>query len=367
MRIAFYGFRRGTGGIPPYLVNLMNSLAGLGAAVDLVLPFRGEMPEGLSPIVRCIELGAAGWVPRAFALSRYLKKAEPHAALSVRERGNRELALAAALSRVRTALVFRVGMPSAVAISRRPFHSRIGRLLSMRWAYRKAHLVIANTERVKEDVIRLTGLPPERARVLPNPTVSPFLFEKAEEMPRHPWLREKAGPVILGVGRLARQKGFDVLLKAVSLLRTEGARLLVIGEGKERDALERLASRLGLAGRVSFPGYIPSPYPEMKAADVFVLSSRWEGLPNVLIEAMALGTPVAAADCPSGPREILDGGRYGPLAPPEDPSALARAVDALLKNPTPRDLLREGALRYSAERAARMYLEAIQGILRSLR
>jgi glycosyltransferase involved in cell wall biosynthesis len=134
------------------------------------------------------------------------------------------------------------------------------------------------------------------------------------------------------VGRLTRQKAFDVLIRAfVEVRKDHRARLMILGEGDERPALEGLVNKYGLEQDIILPGFVPNPYPYMAHAAAFVLSSRWEGLPTVLVEAMALGAPVISTDCPSGPREILLDGKYGQLVPVDDPIALALAIAKSLR------------------------------------
>lgn len=139
-------------------------------------------------------------------------------------------------------------------------------------------------------------------------------------------------PAVVAVGRLDFQKGFDLLLEAHAMLRRRGVdhRLAIAGEGPSRRDLEQKASNLGVADSVVLPGFLKNPYPLMQAARVFVLPSRFEGFPMVLLEALALGIPVVSTDCAAGPREILAGGRFGRLVPPEDPVALAEAIQEAL-------------------------------------
>jgi glycosyltransferase involved in cell wall biosynthesis len=142
---------------------------------------------------------------------------------------------------------------------------------------------------------------------------------------------------VLAVGRLTAQKAFDVLIQAFARVRkTRLARLLILGEGEERSALEAMIRQFGLAQDIGLPGFVPNPYPYMAHAALFVLSSEFEGLPTVLVEAMSVGTPVIATDCPSGPREILMDGRHGQLVPMGDPIALADAIETTLTANAPR-------------------------------
>ena len=160
-----------------------------------------------------------------------------------------------------------------------------------------------------------------------NPVVTPDLQTKAESPLEHPWFKESEPPVVLAVGRLSEQKAFDVLIQAFSLVRKKRpARLLILGEGEDRLALEALILKLGIKQDVELMGFVQNPYAFMAHASLFVLPSRWEGLPTVLIEALYLGMPIVATDCPGGSREILRDGALGRLVPVDDPVILAEAI-----------------------------------------
>lgn len=187
-----------------------------------------------------------------------------------------------------------------------------------------------------DDLSRTFGIPAERIQVIYNPIVTPELRTKAQAPLEHPWFGAGEPPVILAAGPLTAQKDFLTLVRAFALVRQRrAARLLILGEGEEWRALEALAERLGLEKDVSLPGFVANPYPYMTRASLFVLSSRWEGLPGVLIEALYCGLPLISTDCPSGPREILADGRYGQLVPVGDAMALARAIERSLNDQKP--------------------------------
>jgi glycosyltransferase involved in cell wall biosynthesis len=159
---------------------------------------------------------------------------------------------------------------------------------------------------------------------------------------------------------LTQQKDFPTLIEAFRLLRDKAmARLIILGEGEERGQLEALIMASGLSADVDLHGFVENPYAYLSRADAFVLSSRWEGLPTVLIEALACGCPVVATDCPSGPREILEGGLYGTLVPVGDAAALCAAMYQVLKTRPAKQLLREHAMNYSVDRAASRYIELL--------
>jgi len=228
--------------------------------------------------------------------------------------------------------------------------------------YPEAAGVVAVSHGVARDLAATSGLPRESIAVLPNPVVSPRLLALAEVPLDHPWFAAGQPPVILAAGRLHPQKDFTTLLHAFAWLRqARAARLLILGEGKERQALERSAREWGVSEDVAMPGYAENPFAYMRRARVFALSSRYEGLPGVLIQALACGCPSVSTDCPSGPREILQDGRLGPLVPVGDAEALAQAISSCLDAPVPRDVLREGVAQYAVAAATDAYLGALLG------
>ncbi len=206
--------------------------------------------------------------------------------------------------------------------------------------YPAADLVTAVSDGVADDLAAATGL--ERAAIPTtwSPLVTPELRAQARAEPAHPWLAGPGPPVVLAVGKLKLQKGFGTLLEAFSQVRQQReCRLLVLGSGPLESSLRDRALALGIAGDVELGGFEPNPFACMARASVFVLSSRWEGLPSVLVQAMACGCPVVSTDCPAGPAEILEGGRLAPLVPVGDAPALARAIEGVLAQPPDTDAL----------------------------
>jgi len=189
----------------------------------------------------------------------------------------------------------------------------------IRWFYPWASKVVAVSEAARSDLLAVAGLQPDSIQVINNPVVTPRLFERAKVPLDHPWFAAGEPPVILGVGRLVTAKNFPLLLRAFALVRKEQpARLVILGDGEQRQVLE---------------WFVDNPYPYMARAGAFVLSSSFEGLPTVLIEALALGVPVVSTDCPSGPSEILQQGRWGALVPVDDERALAEGILQALRQP----------------------------------
>jgi glycosyltransferase involved in cell wall biosynthesis len=224
------------------------------------------------------------------------------------------------------------------------------------WA---AH-VVAVSRGAAEDLARTSGLPRDRVHVVYNPVITPGIMARARQSPDHPWFAPGQPPVILGVGRLTRQKDFATLIRAFAeLRRCRAGRLMILGEGAERPRLEALAAELGVSAEVALPGFRDDATACMAGSALFVLSSAWEGLPTVLIEALAAGTRVVSTDCPSGPREILQEGRLGALVPVGDSAALARAMSDALDRPraaAPPDAL----ARFTRDAAVDHYLSLIE-------
>ena len=228
--------------------------------------------------------------------------------------------------------------------------------------YPRADGIIAVSDGVADDLSRVAGIARERITTIYNPTVTPDLEAKAAAEADHPWFGDGGPPVVLAVGRLQKQKDYPTLLRAFAKVRERRPlRLIILGEGKDRAAIEALIAELGLDAAVSMPGFAKNPIAYMARAALFVLASRWEGLPNVLIEALAVGCPVVSTDCESGPSEILEGERWGPLVAVGDVDALAAAMDETLEKPPDREWLRGGAQRFTLDRVADRYLEILLG------
>ena len=231
--------------------------------------------------------------------------------------------------------------------------------LQMQAAYRLADARIAVSKGAAETAARIARLPTERVEVVHNP-VTPLAPETPPDaMLLSAWTR-RPGKRLIAVGNLRRVKDYPTLFRALKLVNESvPANLLVLGEGPERQALERLAEELGLDDRIAMPGSVANPRAYLSRADLLVLSSTGEGFANVLVEAFACGVPVVSTDCRSGPREVLDDGRWGRLTAPRDAQALADAVCASLDAPVDRDALMRRADDFSIDAAADRYLELL--------
>ena len=260
---------------------------------------------------------------------RYLRRERPVSLLSTLEHANVLAVGAGAFARTGVPIVLR----EANVLLPRAELGRQARLLRglMRHAYRAADRIVAVSRSVATSLTEELGLEAGRIRTIPNPIVTAALYEKATAPLDDPWFASGAPPVVLGVGRLAPQKDFPTLIRAFAQVRAgREARLVILGEGPERRALEALTRQLGVAADVKLPGFDHNPFRYMSRASVFALSSIYEGLPGALIQAMACGCRVISTDGPGGAREVLENGENGPLVPRRDPGALARGISALL-------------------------------------
>ena len=351
------------GGAERMMINLAHGFVNLGAEVDLVLIRKEGTYLSLVPSsVRIVDLGAGRTIRSITALAGYLRRERPAALLSTFVNVNVAALLARRLARVPVRVVVREANYASIknASEDRLIMRLTGRLQP--WAYRWANAIVAVSQGVGDDLVRNIGVAADRMRVIKNPVVTPDLHRLAAEPTDHPWFVPGQAAVILGVGRLTAQKDFPTLIRAFARIRQRRpAKLVILGEGEDRPMMERLRNDLGLHADIDLPGFVENPYALMARAAVFVLSSRWEGSPNALVEAMACGTPVVATDCPSGPAEILDGGRFGRLVPVSDAIMLGESIVRTLDAPLAAKILSGRADNFSAECSAEQYLHVLLG------
>jgi glycosyltransferase involved in cell wall biosynthesis len=337
-RLAIFAPSMAQGGAERGALKLAEGLTQRGFHVDLVLAAaEGPRLSEVSPDVKIVDLHARRVLSSLPGLIGYLRRAKPLALVSYLDHANVIALTACRLVRFPGRIL--VVEQNTLSEAAKHGKSRRDRLMPqiVRAVYPRADYVVGVSAGVVDDLMRFTSLPAEKLKVVFNPIVTPDLRERAKEPVEHSWFAD-GSKVFVAVGRLRPQKDFDTLLHAFSRVRaTRPARLLILGEGPERPALEDLVRKLGIADDVSLPGSVGNPYAYLSRAVAFVLSSRWEGLPTVLIEALACGAPVIATDCPSGPREILAGGRYGKLvavnAVEDLTAAMEEAVDGRLPRP----------------------------------
>jgi glycosyltransferase involved in cell wall biosynthesis len=226
--------------------------------------------------------------------------------------------------------------------------------------YRRADAFIGNSVGVVNDLVCDLGVDKRKVYLIHNPIDLEHVRREALGPCPHPWFNDCGPPVLLGMGRLTKQKGFDVLLRALaSLLQRRAVRLVILGEGPERPTLEALALELGIQENVRMPGFRANPYPWLGRCDVFCLSSRWEGFPQALVEALGIGCQIVASDCHSGPKEMLENGRLGLLVPVGDHLRFATGIERMLALEGVNYAGRERAQEYSLSRQADRYLSVL--------
>ena len=388
------------GGAERSMLNLAKAFLAHGRTVDLVLckaqgAYMDEIPEGATMIalaatggfqtrfiaamenfrdffalLRPVLLASkiAPEIARIRSLQQYMEQSRPDVILSAITYCN----LTAIWAKQSSDLDIPVIVSERIALSdycAAPSNSRKWRWRYLpelvRRTYPGADAVVTVSNQVADDLTTTVGLNPRTVTTIYNPVVDDALRARARQALEHKWFAPGAAPVILGVGRLTEQKDFSTLLRTFARVRaTREARLVILGEGRLREELEDSAMKLGIRDDVDLPGFVTNPFQYMARASVLVLSSEYEGLPGVPIQALACGCPVVSTDCPGGSAEILANGKYGALVSIGDADGMAKAVVAELDQPTAREVLLQRAEDFSVERAAKNYLDLLDSIVK---
>jgi glycosyltransferase involved in cell wall biosynthesis len=359
------------GGIQRTVLTLADGLAGKDdLSVDLaVLRGRGEFLSLHSAAVNVVDLDCSD---QPFALlspfsrlAGYLKKAQPDVLLSFGSATNCLAAWAKLLRRLPCRLFLSGRSPFSARARHDAGFRRWRRVAHARFLYKQAELCICVSRGVADDLAGLRVLPRRKLRVISNPVNGSWLAMQLRDPVDHPWMlgaNEERPPVILSVGRLMRFKGLDTLIRAFAQLRHEmrvDARLMIIGEGGDRGRLEALTRLLDIDRDVCFTGYLSNPCAYMVKSALVVLASHSEGFPGVLAEALTCGVNIVSTDCKSGPREILENGKWGRLVPVGDAGAMAEAMQDALRSPLPAEGLRTRATAFTADRVVDAYYDLI--------
>lgn len=318
------------GGAERVMLLLAEGFAQRGTDVDLIIgKSEGQYASQIPDNVRCIELNSTKLIFALPKLIRYLNQSKPDAILSAMPMANLLTIWAGKLSHSETKLA--ISEHSVISLLRADVKWRMKVLFPLITAfYRFADEIICVSKGAKADLAKTLRIDPSRITTIYNPIRKPEYTEDGER----PWPFDTELPVILGIGRLSPEKDFQTLIDAFNIIRKRrDAKLVIIGEGKERKLLEKVVKANGLSGAVLLPGFVSNPYDYIRYAKVVVLTSRREGFGNVIVESMFCETPVVATDCPFGPREILEDGRYGILVPVGNVDSVASAIEQQLDQP----------------------------------
>lgn len=339
------------------MVRLANQFAKNGDAVVMILiESGGSNKQYLSPKVNLVELKCERTLKSLIPLRKQLKMSQPDVILSVLTHINVISALAC----------FSLGWHKRLNVSERNAFSldkNVNANIVMRAAYAIAPFiyrllprpVIAVSQGVADDLVASTILRHSDIVTAPNPVITEDTRKAASQPAKHEWLQGKHKNVIVAVGRLSYQKGFDLLLDAFYKISPEvPCYLIIFGEGELRSQLENQAEALGLKNRVSFAGYSENVITEISKADLFVLSSRFEGSPNALVEAISMGLKIVSFDCPCGPKEILKGHEVKSLVNYLDVNKLSAAMQSQLQEENAADFS-DVTSTYTSANSARVY------------
>ena len=360
-RISFFLLSMNGGGAERVCLNLASGFLARGLNVDLVLvqaagPFMNDLPPGL----RVIDLKVSHALTALPGLIQYLRRERPEVVIPAPDIANL-IAGWAGLLAGRRSHILAINHINVIQNARNTpkiqekFYPYI--LSFFAFAF---YGLVAVSQGNREALVDMCRFPSRKISVIYNPIVRPEIEKLLAAPLPHPWFAPDKPPVILAAGRLTPQKDYPTLLKAFSLLRQyRPARLVILGVGDQCDDILSLAKELGVSADVALEGFDLNPFRYMARCGVFVLSSAWEGFGNVLVEALACGAQVVSTDCPSGPAEILEDGKYGRLVPVGDAVALARAIEDALDHPFPVEGLKERAKAFSSETAVHAYLQVL--------
>jgi glycosyltransferase involved in cell wall biosynthesis len=355
--IAFFLVDLGGGGAEKVMLSLANGFANKGLKIDLVLVrLEGDYLSLISPDIRVINFNSSRLITSLPLLIKYLRENRPKVLISALEDPNSVAIIAKKLARVETRVIVTIHNPISPTCRESTQLKRKLTPFFIRWLFPLADAVVSVSQGVSDDVKLLSGLSPEKLTVIYNPIFTPELLAKFHQPVDHSWLSEHQPPVILGVGRLSREKDFPTLINAFALVRKKyPVKLIILGQGEELENLKNLVAELRLVDDVDFVGFVANPYAYMAKAKMLVMTSLFEGFGNALVEGMLAGIPVISTDCVSGPSEILAGGKYGKLVAVGDDRSLATAMIETLANPLDPDFLQQRGKEFSLETALVKY------------
>lgn len=362
-RVSFFISDLGLGGIEANTIRLANEFLSSGYYVDIVVVnlTKKDYKDRVSSGVNITNFNKKSVFHTLPSLIKYIKKRRPSCVISAGEGVNIISSISKLFVRKKTKIVLsiRTHLSSEYKYTDNSLKKLVFPFVS-RIFYRAADHIVAVSYGVKNNVVEHLGIKGEKIEVIYNPIVDNSINHLKKEQNNHPWLKNKACPVILGAGRLTKQKDFETLIKAFYLVRKKiDSKLIIIGEGEERENLKKLVTSLDLDEHVDLVGFVSNPYSYMRLSDVFVLTSKWEGFGNVIVEALSTGTNVVSTNCPSGPSEILGNGSFGRLAPVEDIESISNSIISTIEAPKKKALLIERSKEFSVTQTKVKYEKLI--------
>ncbi len=349
----------GDGGMERAMINLTKGLLLKNIEVEFVLlkkgygTFSNEIPAG----VKIVELNSLNFLTSIFKLRGYLLQEQPTVLLSLSTPANVVSIVASKTTRGTRRVIVSTQVAVKTDITTTKLKAMLRPLVYK--IYNFADVVHVVSRGIGDD-LESFGVRAEKIKLIYNPVISPEILMEAHKPISHPWFVDGPlkVPLVFTITRLVPQKDLPTLLRAFAIVRkSKNMRLAIIGEGPLRVELEDLAKELGIEKDFALLGFIGNPYPYINRANVFAISSAWEGFCVAIAEALAFGLPVVSTDCPHGPREVLENGKYGKLVPVGDAQSLAKGILESLENPLPREFIKEGAKRFTIESITEEYIK----------
>ncbi len=365
--IAVYMPNLASGGIERMHINLAPAFIAQGYEVIFLLQrYEGALLSSIPEGVRIVCFAKHRTLACLLPLVRFLRKERPQILFSNLGHNNIIAIMASLLAGGPTRVIASYHRAFSAEIEASPsWKYRILPLLS-RIALKYAHGIVAVSEGVANDLAKKLKLARSRIKVIYNPVICDAFDSKLSETIDHPSLNDKSTPFILGVGRLVEQKNFALLISAFALIAPRrNIRLVIIGEGPLKQQLEGLAQQYAVENKVEILNFQSNPFPFMRQASMLVMTSRYEGFGNVLVEALACGTSVVSTDCAYGPSEILQNGKYGKLIPVMDKQALAKSMLETLESPLPKEILSSRGRQFTVACSVQDYLEFFSSLERT--
>ena len=351
------------GGAERMMINTANELSKHARVSFLSLTGGTALKDELNDNVRLYSFKKKNSLSSIPALLEFIRNEKPAVLISTQIHVNLIAVMLKVFFGVKTKIVLREATsPGSHFIMHRGARWKLVNI-AMKWLYPKSDSVVAICDAVKINLIESGYTSASKVVVIYNPVINEKFRIAEAEVIEHPFFNSNV-PVYISVARLAPAKNFPLLIEAFSLvLKKRDARLIIIGEGGERKKLEKLIGEFDLQEKIFLTGEIVNPYPWMRKANTYVLSSLYEGLPNALIEGMACGLQLVSVDCPGGSKEILEDGKCGRLVKINDPQLLADAMIESLDRPVDKKILEVSAGRFEAEVIGHKYFSLVTQLI----